>query len=199
MKAPASLTPSKLRILLSVALVAAIIAGGVIFYFAYNKLSQTAEETGSQVASAREGQDTLQRLQNLQQELDDRRDEINRASQVMANSQNYAYQDRLVSDLTVYANRANLSISNISFSGQGNNAGGGDATTGEGAAATPSGLRSTTVDVTLDNPVNYRSLLNFLHYIEQNLTKLKVSKVTMTKSEGSSVTVDALNLEVYVR
>lgn len=199
MKAPASLTPSKLRILLSAALVAVIIAGGVLLYFVYNKLGQTAEETGSQVATAREGQNTLQRLQNLQQELDDRRDEINRASQVMANSQNYAYQDRLVSDLTVYANRANLSISNISFSGQGGSTGGTAAPSGGGAPTAAPGLKSTTVDVTLENPVNYRNLLNFLHYVEQNLTKLKVSKVTMTKSEGSSVTVDVLSLEVYVR
>lgn len=196
---PATLTPSRLRILLLVALVLTAIAGAGVFYLAYNRLSQTATEAGSQAASARESQNTLQRLQMLRGELEERRDTISTTSRVMANSQNYAYQDRLVSDLTVYANRANLSISNISFSGQASGGGGGDASAGENSAAPAPGLRKATVDITLQNPVNYQDLLNFLHYVETNLTKLRVSRVTMTKGDADSVTVDSLNLEVYVR
>lgn len=190
MKAPAGLTPSRLRIMLLASLILIIVAVGGIFYLAYDQLSSTAAETGVSAAQARESEDTLQRLQLLQQELDEKKDTVSMTSKVIANSQNYAYQDLLVKDLTIYANRAGLKIKNISFS---------NATAG-GDAATPSaGLKTATVDITLETPVNYRNLLNFLHYVEQNLTKLKVSRVSMTKNDADGVMIDALNLEVYVR
>lgn len=193
---PSTLTASKLRILLLATLVLVMLAGVGIFYLAYNRLDKTATEAGTQSASARESQNTLQRLQVLRGELEDRREIISTTSQVMANSQNYAYQDRLVSDLTVYANRANLAISNISFSDQASN---NEPAAAEGSIAPAPGLRKATVDITLENPVNYQDLLNFLHYIETNLTKLRVSRVNITTGEGDNVTIDTLNLEVYVR
>lgn len=201
--APKSLTPTRFRIILSATLVITILAAFGMFYYAYNKLSVAAAETGAQAASARESEETLAQLESLRQDLDERLSDINRVSNVMANSQNYSYQDRLVNDLTVYAQRANLTIRNISFSaGAATPApvASGD-TTGDASETTaPStGLKSATVDVTLESPVNYRDLLTFLHYVEQNLTKMKVSKVVLSQSESGSVTTDVLNLEVYLR
>jgi hypothetical protein len=98
-----------------------------------------------------------------------------------------------------------MEISNISFSSQAGGAAAPAATPGPtpGAEAPtaqqPAGLRKATVDITLKNPVDYKNLLNFLHYIEQNLMKLKISKVTLTKAEGDNVTTDVLNLEVSIR
>jgi hypothetical protein len=205
-----SFTPAKLRLILSLTFGLILLAGAAIFYLAFTQLSKTAAETGEKVASARDSQNTLQKLRATRKELDDQRDVINKTAQITADSQNYAYQDRLINDLTIYASRAGMSISNISFSAQ---AGGVPApatpttpeapmpTPGAGVGATPavSGLRKATVDITLQNPVDYRNLLNFLHYIEQNIMKLKVSKVTLTKAEDNNVTTDILNLEVYIR
>lgn len=194
MTAPDALTPKRLRVVLSATLVLIMLAGAGLFYLAYNRLSETATETGERAASARESESTLTRLQSLRKDLNEQRDSMSRASNVVANSQNYAYQDRLVNDVTIYANRANLSIKNISFS----ETQAGAATT-EGQPSGPSGLKKATVDITLENPVNYQDLLNFLHYLEQNLTKLKISKVVMSKNQENGVTIDVLNLEVYVR
>lgn len=204
-----SFTPAKLRLILSIAFGLILVAGAAIFYLAYTQLSKTAVDTGEQVASAQNSQTTLQKLEALRKELNSKREIINKTSQVTADSQNYAYQDRLINDLTIYASRANLEISNISFSAQNSGAGESAApaaaatpapAAGEGAAApASSGLRKATVDITLKNPVDYRNLLNFLHYVEQNLMKLKISKVSLTKAESGSVTTDILNLEVYIR
>lgn len=205
-----SFTPAKLRIILSATFVLILIAGAAIFYLAYTQLSKTAAETGEQVASARDSQTMLQKLKNLRQELDSKQGIINKVDQITADSQNYAYQDRLINDLTIYAARANMEISNISFSAPGGGAAATPAATpaaapaatpgAEGSAASqPAGLKKATVDITLANPVDYKNLLNFLHYIEQNLMKLKISKVTLTKAEGDSVTTDILNLEVSIR
>lgn len=204
MTAPSALTPSRLRLILSISLALIVLAGAGIFYLAYDRLGETAAETGTRAASARESQDTLQRLQSLKEELDEKKDAANMASRVVANSQNYAYQDLLVNDLTIYANRADLTIKNISFSNPVSSPAtgtpGGTTAPGSGAATgAPSGLNKATVDITLETPVNYQNLLNFLHYIEQNLTKLRISKVVMTKDESDSVVIDVLSLEVYIQ
>lgn len=200
--APQGLTPTKLRIILSATLALIILAGAGVFYLAYDKLGESAAETGQHVASARASQDALEQLQKLRKDLESKSAVIDRVSRVTADSENYAYQDRLVNDLTIYANRANLSVKNISFSGQAaGNTGAAPVATEGGATpgAAPVGLKKATVDITLDSPVNYEDLLNFLHYVEQNLTKLKISKVVMTKSQESGVTIDVLNLEVHLR
>lgn len=209
---PQSITASKLRIILSGTLLLAIIAGGVIFYLGYTQLSKIAAETGERVATAKQSENTIQRLEALQAELESKSEAVHRATQVTADSEFYAYQDRLVNDLTTYASRANITITNISFATQANSTGAAGAPAPTPAPATDgaeapapapeaggTGLSKATVDITLQNPLNYRDLLNFLHYIEQNLTKLKVSKVVMTKAEGENVTIDALNLEVHLR
>jgi hypothetical protein len=205
---PRSLTPARLRLILSLTFALTLITGAAIFYFAFTQLSQTAAETGEKVLGAKNSQAMLQRLETLRKEIEAKRDVINKTAQITADSQNYAYQDRLINDLTIYANRANLEISNISFS---SGAGGttapaaapNPATTpaveGGNMAQQPAGARKATVDITLKNPVNYRNLLNFFHYIEENLMKLKISKVTFTKADSDNVTTDILNLEVYIR
>lgn len=203
---PQSITASRLRLLLAAAMVLLLLAGGGILFLGYSHLSKTATEAGEQAAGAKQSETTIDRLESLQSELESKKDVVFKTSQITANSENYAYQDRLVNDLTVYANRANLTITNISFTNQTAATSAPDPAAGseEGAAetttpgASPS-LKKATVDITLENPLNYQDLLNFLHYIEQNLTKLKVSKVVMTKSEGENVTIDVLNLEVYLQ
>lgn len=191
------------------------LAGVGIFYLGYSQLSKTASEVGEHVATAKESESTIQRLETLQSELESKQEAVARVSQVTADSQNYAYQDRLVNDLTVYANRANLTIKNISFTAQAASSGTAapaapaepspesmaTETPGatEPAPAASSSLQKATVDITLESPVNYQDLLNFLHYVEENLTKLKVSRVTLTKSDDDTVTIDVLNLEVYLK
>lgn len=196
---PSSLTPTRLRLILSISMALIIVGGVGIFYLSYKELSKTAAEVGVHAANARESQDTLQRLQSLKKELETKKDIIDMTSRVMASSENYAYQDLLVQDLTIYASRAHLTIKNINFSSPASSAPATPAAEGAPAPEAAAGLKKATVDITLETPVDYKSLLDFLHYVEQNLTKLKISKVVMTKSESDSVNIDVLNLEVYIR
>lgn len=192
-----SFTPSRVRLILSISIVLIILAGAGIFYLAYGRLSEVAAQTGASAASALESQDTLQKLELLKTELDAKQDIISLTSRVTANSQNYAYQDLLVKDLTIYADRAQLNIKNINFTDQAATPAPTEGTPTEGSTTT--GLKKATVDITLETPVNYESLLNFLHYIEQNLTKLKISNVGLAKGEAGAVVIDVLNLEVYIQ
>ncbi|MFI5212624.1 MAG: hypothetical protein ACHQTE_01560, partial [Candidatus Saccharimonadales bacterium] len=62
------------------------------------------------------------------------------------------------------------------------------------------GVKSTSVAVTLVNPINYNNLLTFVKLIEQNLTKMQVSKIGLSKDPSSNKIIsDALTVEVYIR
>jgi hypothetical protein len=201
------LTPTKLRLVLSVTLILIVAISGTAFYFAYQKLEKMAVDAGSKVADASKSQNTLQELKKLKQNLEANQDMVNKAALVAADGQNYTYQDQIVRDLTTYAARSGMVISNITFS-PGETASAAPAAPAAPAAGTPTappiaaaptGLKKTTVTVTVKNPADYRGLLNFLHYIEQNLTKLKIANVTLTKGDTGTVNTNALSLEVYLR
>ena len=197
------LTPSKLRLALSGALVLIIAVSCGIFYFAYQQLDKKAESVGAKVAESNDSQNLLQQLRKTEQDLEKNKELAEKVSMLAANGQDFAYQDQIVNDLTVYAERSGMTINNITFSAADGSTGTPQpteaATTPTAPIAAPSGLKKTTITVTLKSPADYKGLLNFLHYIEQNLTKLKIANITLTKSGADMVNTDMLSLEVYLR
>lgn len=134
-KIPKNITAARLKLVLLASLVLALVAGIGVFYLGYSQLNKIALEAGERAATARQSETTIQRLEALRTELEDKQDIVVKARKVTADSQNYNYQDQLINDLTIYANRANLSIANISFASQSANA----ATTPSTPAAETSG------------------------------------------------------------
>ncbi|HMQ96020.1 MAG TPA: hypothetical protein PKD19_02255 [Candidatus Saccharibacteria bacterium] len=207
-----SMTAVKFRLILSVCLV--VIIGGTIAAaaFGYQLLSKRAEETSKVVYEAATSEERISGIQQSAKYLDENRDIVNRTKQVVAESQSYQYQDVIVSDLRNIARQSGISIVNFDFT-TANGASSNNSSTAQQPAATSSdtemiaqsqalSLKTTTVNITLKNPVEYTRLLNFLHHIEQNLTKMQIAKVSLSKSSDGSknqVTTDALSIEVYVR
>lgn len=193
------LTPTSLRLILSLSLFVITGIGGAAFTFISENLMNVAVEVSHKVIDANASQDNLQTLKTIQTQLEQKKDVVERARSIVADSQSYQYQDQIITDLSDYAKRSNIEITNMDFS----------ATTQTGAAATtpsalkvpvPSGVKSTSVSITLKNPVNYNNLLQFIYSIEQNLTKMQVSKIGLSKdATGGGITSDLLSIEVYVR
>lgn len=126
------------------------------------------------------------------------------ASQVVAESESYQYQNEAYNDLAQMAKRAGLTITRYSFS----------STLGEQATQSPdtgsaqkqkskpaNGAKPTYITIELDNPVNYRKFLNLLHYIEQNLTKMQIASVSLSSAGDNSenVSTSAVTVEVFIR
>lgn len=200
------LTATKLRAMLTVSLFVIAIGGGAVFYFANHQLRSYASGVSEALAKADSSQDSLQTLQAIQSELNNNQDAIKRTAQIVADSKSYQYQNQIIDDLNDYAKRAGITITNIDFpdtvKGQtsaGTSAPAAGTTPALAPAAVP-GVKSTSVSITLQNPVNYNHLLNFMHSIEQNLTKMQIASVNVSKDATSSgVTSNVLTLEVYVR
>lgn len=201
-----ALTATKLRAILIVSLFIVAIGSGAGFYFANHQLRSYATSVSESLAQADSSQDSLHTLQTIQQELKNNQDAIQRTAQIVADSKSYQYQNQIIDDLNDYARRAGITITNIDFAdakGQtstGSTSTGGSAPTALTPVAVP-GVKSTFVSITLQNPVDYNSLLNFMHSIEQNLTKMQIASVNISKdaSTATGVTSNVLTLEVYIR
>ena len=200
-----------MRIVLVVVLllILALMSGG--FYVAYSSLRTTAEEVAKTQSEAQVSDAHVQNLISLERQLKQHTYAIDRAKQIVAESKSYQYQNQIITDLTHYATQAGVSITSFTFEGDAPVASSGAAQTTTPAtggatddatqSATPTGnFKSTQVSIQLGENVSYQNLLHFLYLIEQNLTRMQVAAVSMTKGEAvDAVTAQTLNLEVYIR
>jgi hypothetical protein len=203
-------TPATLRLILSIGLVLAIVGAGVIFTLASTQLRNVATTVSHKVADAKASQNNLANLKKIEKFLADNKEAVTRANDIVAESKSYEYQNQIINDLKTYAAASGVSIKSFDFSA-GNSATpttaapaatGAATTPSESPAATPAAptLKSTTVSITLDSPLVYNNLLHFVKAIEQNLTKMQISAITLSKGAGNNqVTTDALSIEVYIR
>jgi len=194
------LTATGLRLMLSISLFLTAAIGITVASVADKTLKGVAVDTSHTVADATASQNNLQNLQKLQQDLKTKQDVVTRAASIVAESRSYEYQNQIINDLNDYAARAGLGIVNIDFSS------GQLGTTAPSTAvpvpATPAinGVKSTSVSITLKSPFDYGNMLRFIKSIEQNLTKMQISNIGLSKSpEGNGISSDVLNIEVYIK
>jgi hypothetical protein len=208
-----SLTASKLRTILMISIVAVIVAVSAGFYFFQKQLKAYATEISVLNADAKAGSDDLQALQSLQNTLEEEQGAIEKARSIVAESQKYQFQDQIVNDISNIASDNGVVVTQFNFAGGQESADGTTAPATSGAAAatpaadtqtpdakpTPSSLKTESVSVSIESPLPYNRLMNFIRAIEQNSLKMQIASVSLTKEEGSNVTTQSFNLEVYVR
>ena len=199
-------TAARLRLILSVSLFAIPLIAGGIFYYIYGQLQNVAVNVSHTVVDAQSRQSSIQTLQEIQTELNNNKDIIAKANSIVADSQSYQYQDQILNDIKGYADKAGITITNVDFSNTSTTGGSTGTAPRSGTqqtptVATPSGVKTVSVSITMQNPIGYDNFLQFLRSIEDNLTKMQVQKISLSKGTGSgdSVASDVLTLQVYVR
>lgn len=194
-----SLSATQLRIVLMASIGVITLIGGVGFYFIEQQLHVYAVQVSHISEDASTSDNDITTLQNLQKKLADSTDSIKRTESIVADSKFYQYQDQIIHDLNTYANRAGVTISSFVFDSNTGGKIGAPTTTGQ-AGTSISGLKSTTVSITLKTPTKYKNLMNFVHYVEQNLTKMQIANVSLTKgTNADEVSTNALLIEVYTK
>ena len=181
-----AMTATRLRLLLIIGMVVLAVASSAAFYFIQQRLAAYANEISMLNATAKSGNSDLQTLRSLDARLDEERDAITKARSIVADSQQYLYQDQIVTDIARIAGDSGVVVTQFDFSG---GTTGGTATpttpqpdtTAPGSSATgTSSLKSETVNVTIKSPVSYNSLMNFIKAIETNHTKMQIATISMT-------------------
>ena len=177
------MTASKLRGILSFLIVLTLGLSAAGFYYAQGWLSELAVSVSHTIADSTTSGNNVQALNKLQVELSSRQDIIARANNILTSRQ--TYQTQAVGDLTAYARATGVSISNYTFPAS------------TDSASTP----TTTITITLGNPVSYVSLLKFMKAIEGSLPKMQILNINIGRIAGDSqsVRVDQLTVAISTR
>lgn len=194
-----ALTPSIARAILAGALLLTIATGIGVFVFGQQQLSAVAEETRKSTTDAESSSNELQALTTLKNRLKEQDKDVERAAKIVSITKNYSYQDQVVQDLVNYANASGVVIKSIDFSAN-NSSAASKSTNAATITKAPTGTKSISATVTLNTPVAYDSLRDFIYRIEKNLFQMQISNLTLSSNKGTGgVVVDALTVTAYVR
>lgn len=146
---------------------------------ATNKIKIDAENSTSNLA----------RAQLLKTYLETHKDDVDKTASIVADTVSYRYQDQVVQDITRYAQMSGLVILGFDFP------------VSRTTKPATSGLKPIVASITLDNPVNFRNYLAFIKLIEQNLTKMQITDITITpdKDNPNLINNPVIGLEVYIK
>ena len=201
------MTPAvTMRIVFALSLVLILVGMGGVVYFGYTMLQGTAEEVSKIQTEAKAVDAKVQNLARLEKEMEKHKDSVAKAQQLVAETQQYQYQNQIINDLTAYANKSGVGIAGFTFTsgsaGAKSNSGssGTSGTNNSSGSNSAVGPKSMKVSVRLNEKTDYMALLRFMHLIEQNLTRMQIASVSMSKTEGTGqVNTQTLEVEVYVR
>lgn len=201
------MTPAvTMRIVFALSLVLILVGMGVVIYFGYTMLQGTAEEVSKVQTEAKAVDAKVQNLARLEKEMEKYKDSVAKAQQLVAETRQYQYQNQIINDLTTYASQSGVGIAGFTFasgSAGSKSSSGSSSASGAGSstgASTGAGPKSMKVSVRLNEKTDYMALLRFMHLIEQNLTRMQIASVSMSKAEGAGqVNTQTLDVEVYVR
>lgn len=200
------LTPKKLRAILAILFGGLLIIGIVIFAIGYKQITLYSHETQEKAKEAQESNSKVTQLISTENQLQENSSVVYRASQLVAESKYYAYQDQIIQDINIYATRAGVTLHTITFNEAAASTSTSTSST-QATTATPSGIKSTTATVEFKGDVNYYSLLRFIHYLEQGLFRMSILGISFTKStdqtvlakDPDAVTCQPINIEVYIK
>jgi len=196
------ITPTSLRLILSITIVLMVAVSAVGFWFFRNALASYAADVDKAAKEATASSSDIANLQQLQKQLEQDSVAVNRAKNIVADSKSYQYQNQIISDLNTYAKASGVTISGYNFTTDTPTSGGSAAATpASPQPLTPAGLKSTSVSVTVKTPVDYKAIMKFIHSIEINLTKMQLTGISLTRAadNGNQVTTNPLTIEVYIR
>ncbi len=184
------LTSRTVSWLLTGAIVLLLIAAGVGSWLMQGLLSSQVIETDHARINADLSQTELQRSKTLQTYLENNKAAIEKASAVVSETKTYQYQNQIVNDIESYASKAGVTVLGYSFPQ-------------DTATAKPdaTGLKSVSATLSLQTPVSYTNYLKFLKYIEQNITKMQITSLSLAPDtdNANNIKDTAITLKVYVR
>lgn len=190
-----SFAPTSLRLLLAFLLIAIAALMAIGFVYSYGELSKYAVEVSHVKADALASNDSLQVLQNTQQELKKNQGAIVRSTSLTATGE--LPQFEAMNNIRAYASRNNLTLKSIDLVDKA-----GPATSQAPAAApAPASTTGNTIDVnvTFTDEVNYKNFLQFLSDIENSVPKMQVKGINISK--GADITMiktGPLTIQMYV-
>jgi hypothetical protein len=205
---------SHLRIVLWAAMVLLTTFAIGVGIYAINTLNSYAQEVNATVTESKNSEEVTADIRKRYAVVEELKQAAERAEKVVAERNEYLYQNTAISDLSTMASASGVTILSYTFV---NDSGGTEVVTPqeqatspetaparlEGAApATPSAssdAKPTALTIAFEQPLGYRNLLDFIHRVEQNITRMQIESVSISRDEEGAVTSEGLTLEVYIK
>lgn len=195
-----NLTPSIFRLILIGTMVLLLGAFGGCFYLFRNQLDAYAGQVKNDNYAAAVSSNDVNRLQEIQQQLENDHVAVTRAKSIVADSQSYQYQNQIIGDINQYAVSSGVTITSYTFNTDIDKKPPVPTVNPNPLTIAPAGLKTLSAVVSVKSPVNYTAIMRFIHSIEINLTKMQLAGVSFTKGTNSTdVTVNPITIEVYTR
>lgn len=203
-----------LKYILIAGIIPLIGGSAFVIYSLFGTLEQKSKEASHAAIDSEIGTKNIDHLQDLEAELAKNKDVAARAAAIVADSKQYRYQDQIVNDINTYAKAAGVTILGFDFSESGSTSESGNATTNDSSSTTNQttppasaqapaaapGLKTVNASIQLDSPIPLTNFLIFLKYIEQNVTKMQITGVTLTPAENPNlISNPTINITVYTR
>jgi lysozyme family protein len=171
------------------------------YFFLQSELEKVAKDVKDTNSIADSSSTKSAELKKLSEYLEKEKSAVSRVKNIVAESS--SYQDKVINDITLYAQKSGVFVDGITFESNSQNtsvAPTANATIQQ-PGATSAGINYKTAIINIRNPVQYRNIMQFLYYIENNLTRMDVTEVSLTKVSDSSqeVSINPLNVKVYVK
>lgn len=186
----------KILILLNVLIFCATFG---LYYFLSSFTKSQADVANQSLAIARSSQKNIDNLRASYQWMKEHPGTVDKTSKIVAEATHYRYQDQVINDLESYASQVGLNISKYTFNelaptpatpsstppqSSSNGVASGTATApitpGDAAKQLPSNLTTTTIDIGLEANVPFNSVLLFIKKIEQNVTRMQITSLSLT-------------------
>jgi hypothetical protein len=176
-----------LRRTMTVLIIFVIIGSAIGFYFAQKQLKNYAITVGGVVSESTAGGTNTAGIKKLQEEIAEFQTSAEKANSITTSTQDY--QNQAIQDLNKYAANSGISITDYNFA---------QPTT---KSVGPAGVGLGYITITLNNPIPFNNFLQFLISIENNIPKMQITGVDLSRDSSSTdaITVRPLTVEVYTR
>lgn len=178
---------TSLRTIMIAAIIITIILAGVGFYYAQSYLGNFATSITPTISKSTAGNNNPQAIKIIQEEIAKSQTAIDKSNNITSTLADY--QNQIAKDLNKYASNNNIVISDYKLS------------TPIKALGLADNIQSSTITITLSNPIAFSDLMKFFKSVETNIPKMQITGVNLTRDSGQkdAVKVDPLIIETYIR
>lgn len=218
----AAFTATRMRMVLIGALTLVLLVMSAGFYLAYSALKTTAANVADVQSAAASVDADLRNLVKLESDMKRYADVVEKTQNIVPDSIKYMYQDQIIKDMTAMAGNAGVTVTAFDFGtssadGTANSgtapptatipAPGADGstdvtttpeTTEAAPAAAAPAIQSIFISISLRD-TTYENLLRFIYLIENNVSRMQISQLTLSPGTNGMASIDALEVEMYVR
>lgn len=211
-----SMTPVKVRLLLTVMMFLVLVIQGVIVFFGFHLLDTASPDINAAIAKSQSSEVTLSSLKKAEKELEANKGIIPKVEGLAIKESQI--EPEIINGLNQYAAKTGVTITGFTFSPSAGGAKAATPTAAPAASSSPgatagaksattaqiSGLTPSTITVTLGSSASYDDIIRFIRVTESSIPFLQIQDLTIARpsssqSGQSSSGLQNLTFQVYTR